>query len=141
MNDSHQSCVQLFWWIQEIIPHIEIHSTLHKKWIILNRVRFNYSDQLKKLPHTFIFMAHCIWNQWLWAEFCVAFLMALSQYFVYTEMWGVGWKMNEYNKRWVEILRWLGKFTLEIDVHNALHLIEIIPITARSNHLGRFNRM
>ena len=31
MTDSHQSCVQLFWSIQEIIPHIEIHSTLHKK--------------------------------------------------------------------------------------------------------------
>ena len=61
MNDSdHQSSVQLFWWIQEIIPHIEIHSTLCKRWTILTRVLFDYSDGLKKLSHTLRFIAHYV---------------------------------------------------------------------------------
>ena len=141
MYDSHQSSVQLFWWIQEIIEHIEIHSTLHKKCMILIRVLFNHSDQFKKLSHTLRFVAHCIRNEWSWAEFCLTFLMVLWQYSIFREMWEIRWKMNEYNKRWVQILWWLAKGSLEIDVHNALHLKEIIPITARSNHLGRLSKM
>ena len=58
MNDSDQSSVQLFWWIQEITPHIQIHGTLHKKWMILTRVLFNYSDELKKLSYKLRFIAH-----------------------------------------------------------------------------------
>ena len=64
MNDSEYDSVQLFWLIQEIIPHIEIHSTLHKKWTILSTVLFNYSDQFKKLSHIFRFIAHYIRNEW-----------------------------------------------------------------------------
>ena len=75
MNDSHQSCVQLFWSIQEIIPHIEIHRTLHKKWMILTRIVFNYSDQFKKLSHTLRFIAHYIRNEWFWVELCSAILI------------------------------------------------------------------
>ena len=141
MNDSHHSCVQLFWWIREIIAHIEIHGTLHKKWIFLSRVVFNHFDQFKKLSHTLRFIAHCIRNEWFWAEFCLTFLVALWQYSIFREMWEIWWKMSEYNKRYVQILWWLGEATLEIDAHNALHMKEIIPITARSNHLGRFNTM
>ena len=69
MNDSEKSCVQLFWSIQEIIPSIEVHSTLHKKWMILTRVLFNYSDELKKLSHTLRFIAHYIRNEWFWKQF------------------------------------------------------------------------
>ena len=32
-----------------IILQIEIHSTLHRKWMILSRVLFNYSHEFKKL--------------------------------------------------------------------------------------------
>ena len=99
MNDSNQSSIQLFWSIQETIPHIEIHSTLHKKWMILTRVLFNYSDQFKKLPHTLRFIAHCIRNEWFGAEFCLTFLMALWQYSIYREMLKIGWKMSEYKNR------------------------------------------
>ena len=63
MNNSHQSCAQQFWSIQEIIPHIEIHSTLDKKWMILTRVILNYSDEFKKLSDTFRFIAHYIRNE------------------------------------------------------------------------------
>ena len=129
MNDSHQSCAPLFWWIQEIIPHIEIYSTLDKKWMILSTILFNCSDEFKKLSHTLRFIAHFIRNKWLWkefcstiltnlrnyptlrfiahyirnewfwAEFCLAFLMTLWQYSIYREMCEIGWKMSEYKKR------------------------------------------
>ena len=42
MNDSDNSCVQVLWWIQEIILHIEIHNALYKKWMILSRVMFDF---------------------------------------------------------------------------------------------------
>ena len=80
MNDSDYSSVQLFWLIQEIIAHIEIHSTLHKKWMILKRVLFNYSDEFKKLSHTLIFIAHYIRNEWSWEELCSAILMNSRNY-------------------------------------------------------------
>ena len=70
MNDSHHSCVQLFRWIQDIIPHIDIHSILHKKWMILKRVLFYYSDEFKKLSDKPGFIAHYIGNEWFSAEFC-----------------------------------------------------------------------
>ena len=75
MNHSQYSSVQLFWWIQEIIPHIEIHSTLHKKWMILKRVVFNYSNEFKKLTHTWRFIAHYIRNESFWLQFCSSILM------------------------------------------------------------------
>ena len=80
MNDSHQSCVQLFWSIQEIIPHIEIHSTLHKKWMILIRVVFNYSDEFDELSHTLRFIAHYIRNEWFSSELCSTILMNSRNY-------------------------------------------------------------
>ena len=58
MYDSQQSSVELFWGIQEIIVHIEVHSTLHKKWTILTRLLFNYCDELKKLSYKLEFIAH-----------------------------------------------------------------------------------
>ena len=99
MNDCEESFVQLFWWIQEIISHIEIHSTLHKKWMILNRVVFSYSDEFKKLSDAFRFIAHYIRNGWFWTEFCLTFWMASWQYSIYREMWEIGWEMSEYKKR------------------------------------------
>ena len=80
MNDSEKSSVQLFWWIQEIIPHIVIHSTLDKNCIILIRVPFNYSVEFKKLSHTLRFIAHYIRNEWFWAEFCSTILMNSRNY-------------------------------------------------------------
>ena len=98
MNDSEQSSVQLFWWIQEIIPHIEIHSTLHKKSMILNTALYSYLYELQEIiPHSndwnypthwFIaltrvvftyefkkwrwrFIAHCIRNEF-WIQLCTA---------------------------------------------------------------------
>ena len=70
MNDSEYSPVQLFWWIQEIIPNIEIYSTLHKKWMIPITVLFNYSDEFKKLSHTLRFIAQYIRNEWFAPELC-----------------------------------------------------------------------
>ena len=122
MNDSEQSSVQLFWSIQEIIAHIELHGTLHKKWMFRSRVVFNHFDQFKKLSHTLRFIAHCVRNEWFSEEFCLTFLVALWQYSIFREMWEIGWKMSEYNKRYVQILWWLGEVTLEIDAHNALHM-------------------
>ena len=80
MNDSHQSCAQLFWLIPEIIPHMEIHGTLHKKWMILNRVVFRYFDEFKKSSHTLRFIAHYIKNQWFSEELCWTILMSLRNY-------------------------------------------------------------
>ena len=56
MNDSEQGCVQLFWWIQEINPHIEIDSTLHKKWMILSRVLFSIFNGFMAI---FYFIGKC----------------------------------------------------------------------------------
>ena len=58
MNDSHDTSVQLFWWIQKIILQIEIHSTSHSKWMILTTLLFNYSDEFKKLSYKSRFIAH-----------------------------------------------------------------------------------
>ena len=99
MNDPEQSSVQLFWSVQGIILHIEIHSTLQQKWIILKRVVFNDSDEFMNLSQTLRFITYCIRNQWLWAEFCLTFLMVLWQYSIYREMWEIEWKINEYKKR------------------------------------------
>ena len=80
MNDSHQSSLQLFWTIQEIIPHIEIGSTLHKKWMMVNRVLSHYSDEFKKLLHTLRFIAHYIRNEWFWRELCSIVLINSRNY-------------------------------------------------------------
>ena len=80
MNDPEQSSVQPFCWIQEIIVHIEVHSTLHKQRMILKTVLFNYSDQFKKLSHTLRFIAHSIRNEWFWPECCSAILMNWRSY-------------------------------------------------------------
>ena len=80
MNDSEQSSVQLFWWIQEIIPHIEIHSTLHKKSMILNTALYSYLYESKKLSHTLTFIARDIGNERFWVEFCAAILMNSRNY-------------------------------------------------------------
>ena len=80
MNDSDYSSVQLFWSIQEIIPHIEVHRTLHKKWVILIRVVFSYRDQFKKLSHTLRFIAHYIRNEWFSPELCSAILINSRNY-------------------------------------------------------------
>ena len=80
MNDSEESSVELFWSIQEIILHIEIHSTLHKKWMILKRVVFSYSDEFKKLFYTLRFIAHCIRNEWFSLEFCSTILINSRNY-------------------------------------------------------------
>ena len=89
MNDSDQSSVQLFWSIQEIIPHIEIHTTLHEKWMILSRVLVNYSDQFKKLSHRLRFIAHYIRNEWFPSEFCSSILMNLRNYRAYWNSWHI----------------------------------------------------
>ena len=75
MYDPEQSSLSLFWWIQEIIPHIEIGRTLHKKGMILTRVVFNYFDEFKKLSHTLKFMAHYIRDEYSLSEFSSAILM------------------------------------------------------------------
>ena len=80
MNDSQESCVSLFWSFQEIIPHIEIHSTLHKKWMTLTRVLFNYSDEFKKLSHTLRFIAHYVRNEWFSRELCSTILIVSRNY-------------------------------------------------------------
>ena len=80
MNDSEKGSIQLFLWIQEIIPHVEIHSTLHKKSMILNRVVFNYSDHFKKLYHTLRFIAYFIRNEWFSSEFSLTILMNSRNY-------------------------------------------------------------
>ena len=63
-NDLKKNFVQSFWWIQEITLHIEIHSILHKKWMILKTVLFNNFGQFKKLSYTLRFIAHYIRNEW-----------------------------------------------------------------------------
>ena len=80
MHDYHQSSVQLFSWIQQITRHIDIHSTLHKKSMIVKRVLFNYSDEFNKLSHTLTFIAHYKRNQWFWPEFCSTILMNSRDY-------------------------------------------------------------
>ena len=88
-NDSQESSVQLFWSIQEIILHIEIHSTLLKKWMILTRVLFNYSDEFNKFSHTLRFIAHYIRNEWPWREFCSIILMSLRNYPTHWNSWHI----------------------------------------------------
>ena len=80
MNDSEKSCVQLFWSIQEIITPIEVHSTLHKKWMILSTVPFNYSHEFKKLSHTLRFIAHYIRNEWFTRKLYSTILMSFRNY-------------------------------------------------------------
>ena len=85
MNDSNQSSVQLIRWIQEIIPHIEIHGTLHKKWMTLSRVPFSYSDKFKNLSYTLRFIAQCIRNKWFLRELCSTNSMNSRNYPAYSD--------------------------------------------------------
>ena len=64
MNCSHQSWVQLFRWIGWIVPHIDIHRWLDKKWVILSTVLFKYSDEFRKICDTLRFMAQYVRNEW-----------------------------------------------------------------------------
>ena len=75
MNDSHQSCVQLSWWIRWIIAHIEIHSTLHKKRMILKRVVLSYSDDFTEIRRTLRSIAHYIRNEWFSLVLCWTILI------------------------------------------------------------------
>ena len=75
-----------------------------------------YSDEFKKLSYTLRFITHYIRNKWFWAEFCLTLLMILWQYSISMEMWEIEWKMSEYNKHEVQILRLLGEASLGIDV-------------------------
>ena len=83
MNVSEQSCVQSFWSIQESIPDIEIHSTLHKKSMIVSTVLFHYSHEFKKLSYILRFMAHYIRNECFWAELCSIILINSRNYPTY----------------------------------------------------------
>ena len=88
MNDSNDTSVQVFWWIQKIILQIKIHSTsLHRKWMILIRVLFNYSDEFKNLSYKSRFIAHhYIGNEWFSPEFCSTILMNLKKFIVQIEI-------------------------------------------------------
>ena len=70
MNDSEQSSAQPYSQIQEIIPYTKIHSTLHKKWLILSTVLFKYSEQSKKLSHTLTFIPHYVKYYWFSPQMC-----------------------------------------------------------------------
>ena len=83
MSDDQESSLELFWEIQEIIVHIEIHSTLHKKGMILTRVLLDYSDEFKKLSRILRFIAHYIRNEWFEKELCLAILMNSTNYFTH----------------------------------------------------------
>ena len=50
--------------------HIKIDTTSHKESMILTRVVFSYSQDFKKLPHTFRLIAHYKRTQWLQKELC-----------------------------------------------------------------------
>ena len=73
MNDSEQSSAQPYSPIQEIIPYTKIHSTLHKKWLILSTVLFKYSEQSKKLSHTLTFIPHYVKYYWFSPQMCSAY--------------------------------------------------------------------
>ena len=104
MNDSNQSSIQLFWSIQETIPHIEIHSTLYKKWMILSIVLFNYSDEFDELSHTLRFIAHYIRNEWFSPEFCLTILMN-SRTIVHIEI------HSTLHKKWMILSRALFNYS------------------------------
>ena len=78
MNDSYQRSVQLFRWIEEMMPHIGIHSTLRKRWMMLIRVVFRYFAELKKLSHTSSFIERYIGIEWFWIQFYIAILNVLK---------------------------------------------------------------
>ena len=80
MYDYKNSCGQVYWCIEEITPHIEIYSTLHRKSMILSRVVFSDCDELKKICQTLRFIAHYIRNQRLQAEFCATILINWKNY-------------------------------------------------------------
>ena len=107
MNDYDQNCVQLFWWIQEIIAHIEIHSTLHKKWMILSTLPFNYSDEFKKLSHTLRFIAHCIRNEMILIRVSVPLFWSIQEIIPHIEI------HSTLHKKWMIVNRVLFNYSDE----------------------------
>ena len=65
MNDPEKSSVRLFSSIQEIIAHIEIHSTLHQKWMILSRVLFNIFKRFMEIFYWSGKVRNWVKNEWI----------------------------------------------------------------------------
>ena len=121
MNDPDESFVQLCWWIQEIIPHIAIHSILHKKSMILTRVLFNYSDEFKKLSHTFRFLAHYIRNKGFWSEFCSTILIDSRNYPRRRDSWHIIYEINDFQKCSVQLFWWIQEIIPHIEINSTLY--------------------
>ena len=121
MNDSDQSRVQLFWTIQEIIPHIEIHRTLHKKWMILTRVVFNYSIELKKLSHTLRFMPHYIRNEWFWLQLRSTIRINSRNYPTHWHSYHIVSEMNDSDQSYIQLLWCTQEIIAHIEIHSTLH--------------------
>ena len=102
-------------------PHIEIHSTLHKKWMILiKRAPFNYSNQFKKLFHTFRFIPHYIRNEWFWPEFCSTILMNSRNYPKHWDSWHIAYEINDSDQSCVQLFWSIQNIIPYIEIHSAL---------------------
>ena len=141
MNDFHQSSVQLFWWIQEIISHIAINSTLHKKWMISIRVLFNYSDQFKKLSHTLRFIAHYIRNEWSWTEFCSSILMNSRNYPTHLDSYHITREMNDSDQSSVQLFWSIQEIIPHIEIHTTLHEKWMILSRVLVNYSDQFKKL
>ena len=141
MNDSEQSCVLLFWWIQEIIPHIEIHSTLHKKSMILSRVVLKYSHQFKNLSYTLRFIAHYIRNEWFWAELRSTIPINSRNYLTHWDWWHITQKVNDSEESSLQVYWWIQEIVRHIDIHGTLHKKSMILIRILFNYFDQFNEL
>ena len=63
MNVYNQSPVEQFVSIEVTIPQTGIHTHYIPKKMVLTRVVFEYSDNFKRLSHTFGFISHSTRNQ------------------------------------------------------------------------------
>ena len=103
MNDIENSSVQIFWKIQEIIPHVHIHSILHIKWKILRAALFSYSDQFKKFQHTLRFEAHQIRKEWFYQEFYSTILINSTNHATHRDSNHIAQEMNDSNESSIQL--------------------------------------
>ena len=121
MNDCEYKAAQRFWWMQEIIPHIEIHRTLHKKWMIFTIVVFSYSDEYHESFHTLPFVVRYVGIESCWLQFCAAVLVSSRKYRTLQDWCHITWKLNDfYQKSCAKQIWWIQKIISLIGIDSIL---------------------
>ena len=140
MYDCKNSCGQEYWCIEEITPHIEIYSTLHRKAMILTTVVFSDCDELKKLSHTLRFIAHQLSNEFFWRQVCSAIGLIWRNDGTYWNSWQITYEINDCNYSCRQLFWWFEEIIAHVEIHSTLEKNRIIVSRVLSKYSDKFNQ-